>query len=170
MNTKNPADPRRVWIDDKDCERMNRHEFEAVRSLLGAVSYIANASDDLQKRLEYIPSGKQRMAMAKGAVAAIANDLIGTMTVSQCRQMKNVMSDMEMRIVPKLSPGSKNIVMTSDAAKTLVDSARAKCAICAASGDEIRQCELYKVLEGVIPLENYGDGLLCPYVLAEWED
>lgn len=165
-----PTDPRRVWLDDKDCERMNRHEFEAVRCLLGAVSYIANASEDLQKRLECIPAGRKRMAMARGAVNAIANDLIGTMTGAQCKQMQNVMKDMEMRMVPKLSPGSRNVIMTADAAKTLIDSAKSRCAICAASGDEIRRCPLYQVLEGLIPLEDYGDGLLCPYVLADWED
>ena len=96
---------------------MTRHEFQAVQCLLGAVSYIANASEDLQKRLECIPAGKQRMAMAKGAVAAIANDLIGTMTVAQCKQMQNVMKDMDMRMVPKMSPNSKNVIMTADHAK-----------------------------------------------------
>lgn len=164
-----PSDPRRVWWDEKDCERMTRHEFQAVQSLLGAVIYIANASEDLQKRLECIPAGKQRMAMAKGAVAAIANDLIGTMTVAQCKQMQNVMKDMDMRMVPKMSPSCKNVIMTADHAKTLIDSAKAKCDLCTASGTEIRACPLYKTLEAVVPLENYGDGLICPYVLAEWE-
>ena len=165
-----PSDPRRVWWDEKDCERMTRREFEAMRCLLGAVSYIAHASDDLQKRLESIPAGRKRLAMAKGAVNAVANDIIGTMTVAQCKQMENTMKDMDMRMVPKMSPSCKNVIMTADHAKTLVDSAKAKCALCAASGDEIRECPLYQTLEAVVPLENYGDGLICPYVLAEWED
>lgn len=49
---------KRVWMEEKDCERLNRGEFEAVRCLLGAVSYTAHARDDLQKRLECIPGGK----------------------------------------------------------------------------------------------------------------
>ena len=165
-----PRDPRRVWWDEKDCERMTRHEFQAVQSLLGAVSYIANASEDLQKRLECIPYGKQRMAMAKGAVAAIANDIIGTMTVSQCRQMQNVMKDMEMRMVPKMSSRSGNVIMTKQAAMTLVDSAKHRCSLCTACDEDIRKCDLYSTLEAIIPLEDYGDGTLCPYALAEWEE
>ena len=47
--------PKRVWLREEDCERLNRGEFEAVRCLLGAVSYTAHARDDLQKRLECIP-------------------------------------------------------------------------------------------------------------------
>ena len=168
---KNHApDPRRVWLDEKDCERMTRHEFEAVRCLLGAVTYIAEASKDLQKRLGCIPSGKQRMAMAKGAVNALANDLVGTMTVSQCKQMQNVMNDMEIRMVPKMTPKITNVIMSKENAMVLIDSAKAKCALCAAGGDEIRKCPLYQVLEAIVPLEDYGDGLICPYVLAEWED
>lgn len=165
-----PTDPRRVWWDEKDCERMTRHEFQAVQSLLGAVSYIADASEDLQKRLECIPAGKKRMAMAKGAVTAIANDIIGTMTVSQCRQMQNVMKDMDMRIVPKMTPKITNVIMSKENAMVLIDSAKARCALCTAGGDEIRRCPLYQVLEAIVPLEDYGDGLICPYVLAEWED
>lgn len=165
-----PSDPRRVWWDEKDCERMTRPEFEAMRCLLGAVSYIAHASEDLQKRLECIPRGRQRMAMAKGAISAVANDLIGTMTVAQCRQMQNVMSDMELRMVPKMTPKKTSVVMPKESAMALIDSAKARCAMCAAEGEEIRQCGLYQILEGLIPLDSYGDGLLCPYALAEWEE
>lgn len=165
-----PSDPRRVWWDEKDCERMTRREFEAMRCLLGAVSYIAHASDDLQKRLESIPAGRKRLAMAKGAINAVANDIIGTMTVAQCKQMENTMKDMDMRMVPRMTPSNRNVLMTVEHAKTLVDSAKAKCNLCAASGDEIRACPLYQTLEAITPLEHYGDGLLCPYALAEWEE
>ena len=165
-----PTDPRRVWWDEKDCERLTRSEFEAVRCLMGAVSYLADASENLQKRLQCIPAGRQRMAMAKGAVAAIANDLVGTMTVAQCKQMHNLMNDMDMRMVPKMTPNNRNLIINADAAKVLIDCAKAKCDLCAASGDEIRACKLYQVLEAIVPLENYGDGLICPYVLAEWEN
>lgn len=165
-----PTDPRRVWWDEKNCERLNRHEFEAVRCLLGAVSYIARATDDLQKRLECIPGGRRRMAMARGQINAIANDLIGTMTVQQCKQLRNVMQDMEMRMVPKLSGKTNNVIMTKENAMTLVDSAKSRCSMCTACEEDIRKCDLYKTFESVMPLEDYGDGLICPYALAEWED
>jgi len=165
-----PTDPRRVWWDEKDCERLTRSEFEAMRCLIGAACYISNASADLQKRLQSIPGGKQRMAMAKGAVDAIANDIIGTMTVAQCRQMQNVMKDMEMRMVPKMTPMPTNVIMTAKDAKVLVDSAKTRCHMCTACGEDVRACDLYKTLEAIIPLEDYGDGYVCPYAMAEWED
>ena len=160
-------DPRRVFWDEKDCERMNRHEFAGMRCLLGAVSYLAKASPELQKRLESIPSGKQRMALARGAVRALADDILGTMTTAQCEQMNNVMKDMDMQMVPKLSPNSTNVIMTAKTLSTLVACSRSKCHMCTAMDDDIRACELYKVLEALPSLEDYGDGLVCPYYKIE---
>lgn len=74
--------PKRVWMEEKDCERMKRSEYEAMRGLLAAISYIAHGNDDLQQRLKCIPSGKQRMRMLLGSARALADDLIGTMTRS----------------------------------------------------------------------------------------
>lgn len=69
-----PADlsPKRVWLEDDECQRMNRAEFEATRCLLGALSYVAHANDDLQKRMELIPHDRQRMSMALGGLRALA--------------------------------------------------------------------------------------------------
>jgi len=51
----------------------------------------------------------------------------------------------------------------------LVDMAREKCKGCVEDGNGARQCELYRFLEVTSPMEDYGDGLMCPYALAEWE-
>ena len=166
---KTNPDPRRVWLEEKDCERMTRTEFSAVRGLIGAVHYIDGASKDLEKRLQSIPSGKQRMAMAKGAVNALANDLVGTMTAAQCKQMQNVMSDMKMQIVPKLSPNSTNVILQIGQVKDLVTCAQEKCRLCIATDEDARRCNLYKVLEAITPLDDYGNGMTCPYYRAEIE-
>lgn len=155
---------------EEDCERMTRTEFEATRCLLGATSYLAHARDDLGKRLECIPRGKQRMAMLMGQVKSLSNQIVDTMTIQQAKQMRNVMADMEMRMVPKLTPSRSNILMPADAAKTLVSCAQYKCRECIAYGEEARKCELYKVLEALTPLDDYGNGLTCPYYRAEIED
>ena len=155
---------------EEDCERMTRTEFEATRCLLGATSYLAHARDDLGKRLECIPRGKQRMAMLMGQVKSLSNQIVDTMTIQQAKQMRNVMADMEMRMVPKLTPSRSNILMPADAAKTLVSCAQYKCRECVAYGEEARKCELYKVLEALTPLDDYGNGLTCPYYRAEIED
>lgn len=162
--------PKRVWLQEDECERLNRGEFEAIRSLLGAVSYTAHANDDLQKRLEMLPYGKQRMRMLVGGLRAMADDLIGTVPRGQCKQLRNTMQDMEMRMVPKLTGMTQNVIFEKDLAKGLIDAAMEKCRGCVEDSVGCRKCGLYKVLEGMLPLDNYGDGMICPYSVSEWED
>ena len=170
--TQRPAElsPKRVWLNDEDCERLNRGEFEAVRCLLGAVNYAAHAKDDLQKRLECIPSGKARMAMVLGGLKAIADDLIGTMPVGQCKQIRNTMQDMEIRMVPKMASMRQNVILEKDNAKALIDTAMERCKGCVEDEVSCRNCGLYKVLESFLPLDSYENGMLCPYSMSEWKD
>lgn len=162
--------PKRVWLADEDCRRLSRGEFEATRCLLGAVNYAAHAKDDLQKRMEMIPHGKERMAMVLGGLKAIADDLIGTLPVGQCKQIRNTMNDMEMRMVPKLSRMSTNVILEKDVAKGLVDAAMEKCHGCVEGPEEGMKCPLYKVLESFLPLDSYENGMLCPYSMSEWKE
>lgn len=162
--------PKRVWMDDADCERMSRSEIEAMRGLLGAVSYTATAKENLQKRLGAFKHGKQRMAMALGALKALADDLIGTMPVGQCKQIRNTMKDMEIRIVPRMMPMSQNVILDKDIAKGLIDIAQQQCRDCVEDAVSCRKCSLYKVLESAVPVDNYDDSLVCPYAISEWKD
>ena len=134
------------------------------------MSYTAHAREDLQKRLECIPSGRQRMSMVLGGLKAIADDLIGTVPVGQCKQIRNTMQDMDMRMVPKLTPMSQNVILEKDVAKSLIDTTREKCVGCVEDEESCRKCALYKVLESFLPLDTYEGGLLCPYSLSEWKD
>ena len=167
-----PADlpPERVWMEEEDCTRLNRGEFEAVRCLLGAVNYAAHANDDLVKRLMIIPGGQQRMADALKELRDIADDVIGTVPMGQCKQIRNTMSDMEIRMTPKLAPMSRNIVLEKDTAKDLIDIAMERCHRCVEDQRSCRKCALYRVLESFLPLESYDNSLLCPYSRAEWEN
>jgi len=162
--------PKRVWLDEADCERLKRNEFEAVRYLLGAVSYTASAKDDLQNRLECIPGGRQRMAMILGGLRAIADDLIGTVPRGQCKQLKNTMDDMEMRMVPKFASMNQNVILEKDNAKALIDTAMERCRGCVEDEKSCRKCGLYRVLESMLPLDDYNNGMLCPYSTSEWKD
>lgn len=162
--------PKRVWLDEDECQRMNRSEFEATRCLLGAISYVAHANDDLQKRMTIIPHGKQRMSMVLGGLRAMADDVIGTMPRGQCRQIRNTMEDMEMRMVPKLTSMSRNVILDKDVAKSLVDAAMEKCHGCVESHEDGQKCPLFKVFESFLPLDNYEGGMLCPYSMSEWKD
>ena len=161
--------PERVWMEEEDCIRLNRGEFEAVRCLLGAVNYAAHANDDLKKRLMIIPGGDQRMADALQDLRDITDDVIGTVPRGQCRQLRNTMRDMEIRMVPKLSPMSLNVILDRDKAKALIDIAMERCHGCVEDERSCRKCALYRVLESFLPLDSYENSLLCPYSRAEWE-
>lgn len=114
-------------LPDADCERLMRSELTAVRMLLAALSTAAYAQEDLQARLESVPYGKQRMRLAVGSLRAICDDVIGTISKSQCKQIYGTMRDFEMRLLPKLTPGSTNIIMTKEQGKELLDCARWAC-------------------------------------------
>ena len=155
-------------LQDDQCERLLRSEMTALRILLAALSSAAYAQTDLQKRLECIPYGKERLRMAVGGLRAVCDDLIGTVSRQQCQQIYGTMMDFEMRLLPKLTPGSTNIIMTQEQGKDLIDCARWKCQACVEDGNSCRQCRLYKLLEATTPLDDYGEGLICPYALQEW--
>ena len=157
-------------LPDEDCERLNRIEMQAVRMLLAGLSVAAYAEKDLADRLGCVPYGNQRMKMSVGGLRSVVNDLIGTISRSQCRQIYGTMRDFEMRLLPKLTPGSTCIIMTKDEGKELLDCARWQCHSCVKDGEEARKCRLYKLLEATTPMDDYGDGLVCPYALAEWEE
>lgn len=162
-------DERRVWWDEKDCERMTRTELNSLQMLLVAINFAAHGIEDLSKRLDCIPSGKQRMKMSLGGLKAVADDLVGTITRDQARKLKNTMDDMEVRITPRNMPETVNIMLDRDQAMALIDAAKVKCTNCAEDGENCRKCRLYQLLEAYTPLEDYGSGLTCPYALIDWE-
>jgi len=157
-------------LPDEDCERLNRVEMQAVRMMLAALSTAAYAKDDLKERLECVPDGNKRFRLALGGLRAVCDDVIGTVSRSQCKQIYGTMRDFEMRLLPKLTPGTTNIIMTKDQGKDLLECARWKCYNCVEDGEACRQCKQYKLLEATTPMDNYGDGLICPYALAKWEE
>lgn len=157
-------------LPEEDCERLNRFEMQAVRMVLAAASIATYAQGDLKDRLECVPYGNQRMRLAVGGIRALADDIVGTISKAQCRQILGTMKDFEMRLVPKLTPASTNVILTKEQAKELMDCARWQCHDCVNSGEEARGCRLYKLLEATTPADDYGDGMVCPYALAEWQN
>ena len=151
-------------------ERLRRSEYEAVRCLLGAVSYAAHARDDLKDRLETIGRGNERMNEILNKLDDITSELLGQVPDGQCRQLRNTMKDMEMRMIPKLTPMSQNVLMEKDNAKALIDRAMERCHGCVEDEKSCLECGLYKVLESMLPLDSYDNGMLCPYALSEWKD
>lgn len=157
-------------LPEEQCERLKRSEMTAVRMLLAGLSTAGYAKDDLVDRLKCVPDGNRRLRMALGGLKAVCDDLIGTISKSQCRQIYGTMKDFEMRLLPKLTPGSTNIIMTKEEGKELLECARWKCSGCVEDGKSCRKCRLYQLLEATTPMEDYGDELICPYSLAQWEE
>ena len=151
-------------------ERLRRPEYEAVRCLLGAISYAAHARDDLKDRVDTVTNGRARMEVLVDGLKSFVDELLANVPDGQCRQLRNTMKDMEMRMIPKLTPMSQNVLMEKDNAKALIDRAMERCHGCVEDEVSCLDCGLYKVLESMLPLDSYDNGMLCPYALSEWKD
>ena len=157
-------------IPDEQCERLRRTELLAVRLMLAALSCMASAEEDLHDRLGQVPDGHERIHALVVQFRELCDDIACTINRNQCRHIYNTMKDFEMRLVPKLTPMTTNLIMDKETGKALIDCARWKCHDCAEDATSCRKCTLYKLLEATTPLDDYDDGLICPYVLREWEN
>lgn len=165
MSKKKPFE-----LPDEQCERLTRPEMAACRTIMTLVSDLEYAKDDLRKRLECIPSGKERLNMLCGGIDSLFRDLLGTVSNRQRKQLRNQANDLVMKAVPKLSGNDRSVMIYIEDVKELVDCAREKCKLCTMDGSECRKCRLYQWLETNIPLDDYGDDLICPYARRDWGD
>lgn len=157
-------------LPEEDRRRLTRTEMLSLQWMLNIINTLAYAQDDLGKRLEMIPDGKQRMKTAMEMVLSIVHDLCGTVPERQNNHIDNTTRDMKAQIVPKMTPTPVTVVLTKADATELVDAAQIKCAHCAEFNEASEKgCKLRKLLEVVVPLETYS-GLICPYSKAKWED
>lgn len=153
-------------LPDEQCERLNRTEMQSVRWMLAALNSCIYAQRDLDKRLEMIPNGKTRFRLMLGQIRAICNDLVGTTPKGQCKQIKNTMNDMDLRLVPKMAPVGNRVVVDVHDLHYIVSHAQKDeelCQTCVRTGDECKECQLYRILEAIAPLEDWGSGMICPY-------
>ena len=158
-------------LPEEQTERVNRTEMMALRWTLAAINSLAYGQDDLDKRLDFIPNGKVRYRLMLGQLRAICNDLLGTIPEKQRNTIKNVMNDMELRMVPKFSPKANRVCMGIEDLSYLVDHAKKDiCTACIFDGDECRQCELYQIMSSIAPLEDWGSSSMCPYSREDWWD
>lgn len=157
-------------LPEKDRERLKRSEMACCKYIMLLTSDLHYAKDDIGERLSCVPLGKERMNMIVGGIDSLLTDLMGTVPHGQRRQLLNQSNDFVMKAVPKMSVGDGKVMVYLDDIKELVECARERCKICANTDEEARKCRLYKWLETNIPLDDYGDGLLCPYATEDWGD
>ena len=152
----------------EDAVRLTRTEKMAMIVL----AYVATVFDDMQTelgdRLKMIEDGEGRIrAMAYGS-DELLHDLRATIPVEQRMNLQNTAKDHEMRLVPKMTPTTTNVIMGKEEFRELVDFARVKCRECILDDQECKTCGLYKLLTSLLPLDDYHNGLLCPYNMGEW--
>ena len=157
-------------LPDEECQRMTQPEMTSLRWLMNIASELERSREDLKKRLEMVPHGMQRMNMLSGGMDSLFADVLGTVSRKQCRNLIHTANDYRVRLVPTVSGDVPSVAVRKDDFKTLVDAAREKCKHCAEDGKSARKCELYQLLEVYVPLSDYGNDLMCPYVFREWED
>ena len=151
-----------------DAVRLNRSEKMGMITL----AYVATVLEDMQTEM------KDRLYMVQGAPETLhdvsqetdwlLNELRKTIPIEQRLNLQNTAQEYEIRLVPKATPGKTVVVMQKEEFKDLVDQARAKCVDCMESDKDCEKCKLFRLLTVVLPLEDYHNGMLCPYNMGEW--
>ena len=155
-------------LPDRECVRVTRQEMNACKLMTSLVSVVAYAKDDLRERLELVPDGQHRMETALTVIDNLLRDLCGTINIRQAKQLLNAAKELEVRLVPRMSPDHTTIQLNKDEYQELIDCAREKCKFCTLDGEECRKCRLYQMLLDKVPLDHYGDDITCPYAFTEW--
>lgn len=160
---------KRFELPDNECERATRDEMSAIRMLLIMSSNLAYAEDDLKKRLSIVPDGEARLKSVLEESTSLFQDILGTISDKQRRKLRNDANDYDVKLTPKFSADKTTMALSKQELMTLVNCAREKCKFCILNGRECEQCELYQMLITIIPLNDYGSDIVCPYVYQEWE-
>lgn len=151
-----------------DAVRLTRTEKMAMLQLAYIATVFEELQTDMKDRLGMIDDGSLRMNGLAVESDQILNDLRMTIPMNQRMSLQNTAMDYEMRLAPKLTPMSTNVIMDKDEFKEIVDIARTKCHDCTEDSNTCTKCRLFKLLTSILPLEDYDGGLLCPYNLGEW--
>ena len=150
-------------------KRFVNKEFTLLKRLTAFMSDLLYAKDDLAPRLQLVENGQQRMDKILDDVSSLIKDVLATGPESQKKQLSNTIKDYKVELMPKLAPGSSNVLMTKEQAKRLIDIAQEKCKSCVENSEEAKRCALYQILEITALTDSY-DSLLCPYSRATWAD
>ena len=152
----------------EDPVRLTREEKMGMILL----SYAATVLDDLRKeihdRIGMIPEGHERMREVAEKTEQILHEMRVTAPMNQRNQLENTAADFEMRLTPRLTPSSTNVIMQKEEFRSLVDFARGTCRECTMDDEECEGCKLFQLLTVILPLDEYHDRMLCPYNLGKW--
>ena len=158
-----PLDPSRP-----DAVRLTRRGKMDMIVLAYAATLIDELRTTMKDRFDMVDGSMEMMDELSEKIDKVLHDVRLTVPMEQRVHLQNTARDYEMRLTPKLTPGSTNVIMQKEEFRELVECARARCKECAFDNKECEKCELFKLLTVILPLEDYEDSYLCPYVLKEW--
>lgn len=158
----------RFLLPDSECERMTRTEMNAFKMLVVSVSEVNHAKEYLARMIGIVPDGKKRFDELLTKTNEFFEDMIGTVHSRQAKSLLNSVIDNEIRLMPKMAPADLVIPVRKEDYVDLVDCAREKCKFCTLDGKTCENCKLYGILVEYVPLDDYGDGISCPYAFQEW--
>ena len=161
--TQTIADPSRA-----DAVRLNRKEKMAMIVLAYAATVLEDIQADLADRLKMIDGGEEKLQSLSVGTDDLLRELRLTIPVNQRMSLQNTAKDFEIRLAPKATPSKTSVVMQKEEFKQLVDLARAECRDCMDDDKTCEKCNLYQLLTVILPLDDYHDGMLCPYNLGVW--
>ena len=160
----------RFLLPDSECERMTRNEMNAFKMLTVSVSEINHAKEFLARLIGIVPDGNERFDQLMTLANEFFEDMIGTVHSKQAKNLLNAVQDNEIRLMPKMAPRDLVIPVRKEEYQDMIDCAREKCKFCTEDGKTCERCKLYGLLVSQVPLEDYGDGISCPYAYQEWEE
>ena len=154
----------------EDAWDVTRQEKISIMFLMNTVSSMMDSREDLKDRVSRIDGGPELMDTMADSAEKLLTEIRRTIPEDQRVSINNVSKDMEMRMVPKMTPSKTTVVVQKEDFRQLVDAAQVKCRECTEDSEQCKVCGLFKLLKVVIPLESYDGTFLCPYNMAGWEN
>ena len=153
-----------------DAWDVTRQEKMSILFLMNTVSAMMDSRDELKDRVSRIEGGAELMDTMVDSSEKLLTEIRKTIPTDQRVSINNVSKDMEMRMVPKMTPSKTTVLVQKEEFRQLVDAAQVKCRDCTEDNVKCRECGLFKLLKVVLPLDTYDGTFLCPYNLAGWEN
>ena len=153
-----------------DAWDVTRQEKMSILFLMNTVSAMMDSRDDLKDRVSRIDGGSELMDTMVDSAEKLLTEIRRTIPTDQRVSINNISKDMEMRMVPKMTPSKTTVLVQKEDFRQLVDAAQVKCRECTDDSEQCKVCGLFKLLKVVVPLERYDGTFLCPYNMAGWEN
>ncbi len=153
-----------------DAWDVTRQEKMSILFLMNTVSAMMDSRDELKDRVSRIDGGAELMDTMVDSSEKLLTEIRRTIPEDQRVSINNISKDMEMRMVPKMTPTKTTVMVQKEEFRQLVDAAQVKCRDCAEDNVQCRECGLFRLLKVVLPLDSYDGTFLCPYNMAGWEN